>query len=388
MSFADILPFRLTNINKYFRKLLKGADNNNIPEFIQQLRDNVNCAFDDNEILDKRQIDFYIKRSSNPKNYFSINRLAYMYSEGIGVEKNEKIFVELTKILLQNDICGYAATKMGYIYSQYDDYKDPIKAYQFTKDGFEKGSITAIVNMAIFYESGTNSVEKNISKAIELYELSITKGSNCGKRLLAKLYARVMGNFTKAQELYEDVINNDYGYNKANSLFNLGYMYQMEMPTLDTNNETAIKYYKMCIDFCSKFNRINFNELLWKAANNSALIYHNKKDYITARKLYELSFNFDNKFCASAYNLAEMYLEGHGGEKDIIYAIKFYYKGTYMHKIIKLIDENMNDDTFLDKLTDVLTYDDFWNVYKEEGVPIEIADLSERKRLSNISIDI
>lgn len=384
MDLEQVLLLRETNINKYFRKLVKGADAN-IPQFVKQFIHEFNREFNEQEILDEKQINFYKNRSLDSKNYFSINRLASKYLDGLHPsDENVEKAIKLIKMLLENDIYGSGATKMGYICTDISKYKNPTKAAEFTKMGCDKQNMWAMCNMGLFYENGENGLERNDNKAIEWYKMAADHGLYKGKVYLADIYFRKKINLSKARTLCEEVINQNYGYSKADAFFRIA--------QYETNNDKKVEFYQKCFEFCSNKNS-NYNDILWKAANNAANIYYEKNDYINSRKLYEYACFVDTPMVVSCMRLAIMCYEGKGGDKNIIQAIKYYYIGklyTDARNIISdiLVKITYNDrNDFLDKLTDVLSHDDFAILYSN-NVPNDIYELLESKRLADIQIEI
>lgn len=382
MDLEQVLLLRETNINKYFRKLVKGADAK-IPTFIKQFIHEFNCSFEEHEILDEKQINFYKNRSLDSKNYFSINRLASHYLNGCRPsDENVEMAIKLIEMLLENDIRGSGAVKMGYIYTDIPKYKNPTKAVEFTKMGCDKQNMWAMCNMGIFYEKGDNGLERDDNKAIEWYKMAVDHGSYRAKVYLADIYyKKKIDYFPTARMLCEEVINKNYGYSKADALFRIA--------QYETNSDKKVEFYQKCFDFCSNKDS-NYNDLLWKSANNAANVYYEKGDYTKSRKLYKYACFVDTPMVISCKRLAIMCYEGKGGDKNIIQAIKYYYIGKLYSDARNIIDmNNINDNQneLLDKLTDVLSYDDFMNLYSN-NVPKDIYKLLETKRLADIQIEI
>lgn len=381
-SLNAIKTFRETNINKYFRKLHKGADNN-IHEYITELRNECRCSYDEDQIFDEKQINFYKKRSVDPKNCFSMNYMSYLYYEGIHVKQNIEMSIELAKELVKNDLFGYGSTKLGYIYTHAPEFKDSVKALEFTKMGCEKKNRYALLHMGEYYELGLNGLEQNLDKAIEWYKIGIEHGSIQCKNNLAHIYLHKLDKISEAKALYTEIINDDYSSDKARAFFKLGYI----LHVIEDDKDEALKFYKKCIDFCHE--KKKYYHIMASAANNVANIYYERSNLIESRKMYELSIKFINPIIdSSCRKLGDMYLHGKGGDVNIIQAIFCYCKATLYNTAWRLITERINDNEFLNELTDVLSYDDFRAIYCDFSVPMKIYKLLEAKRLANIQIEI
>lgn len=383
-SLEEIHKFRETDINKYFRKLFKGADNG-IPEYVKELRHEINRSYTENQIYDERQINFFRKRLSNPNNYFSINHMSMLYCAGDHIKQNIKMAIELSQMIIENDIIGSSHTRLGYIHTEILEYKDPQKAYEFTKIGSDKGNPIAMRSMGVMYEVGLNNITKNMNEALNWYIKSIENGLVGSKINVAIIYEKT-DRFAEAFALYEDVINNDFGYYKASALCHIGHLTQF---TYNINMNKAKEYYRKCIDFCSSKNI--YNDILWRAANNAATVYYDENDYTEARKLYELAVKFTNEPYRPCHErLAFLYSTGKGGDVQIMKAIYIYNKVKLYDDIIKIINERLDNNQFLNELLNVLTYDDFIIAYQtcKKPIPTEIYELLEERRLADILVEI
>ncbi len=79
---------------------------------------------------------------------------------------------------------------------------DPKKAVYWTKVAMENGSLEAMLNYANYLsEDDAIFCEKDVDKAISLYEMAIRRGSKAASFNLGCLY-RDLGDFTKAFALY------------------------------------------------------------------------------------------------------------------------------------------------------------------------------------------
>lgn len=383
MSLEQIKSFRLTNTNKYFRKLTVGADAN-IPGFVDLLLTELKCSFDDLQTFDDKQINFYRTRSSDLNNYFSVCFLAYLYLLDKNNDENVTLAKQLMESLLPNDTYGFAASKLGYIYAD-TKFKDSIKEYEYTKMGCEKGNVTAMTNMSIYYESNTH-IPNYLDEAIRYCEMAIANGSVRAKCNLASLYHHYskIRNIQLARKLYEEAIQEDYGRKKASALRRLGNLYNDFNVTGNPGNNTskAVEYYTLCANF------MFFKGITGDAACKAGDIYYNYyNNYEKSRHYYELAKRYESLTAPSCLRLAAIYLEGKAGETNILQGIRFCYLGNNYWYARREISKHIDDIAFLKELINIMSFDDFATLY-ENKIPDQIYELLEEKRLANILIEI
>lgn len=382
MDLEQIKSFRLTNTNKYFRKLTAGADAN-IPGFVDLLLTELKCSLDDLQTFDDKQINFYRTRSSDLNNYFSVCFLTYLYLSDVNNDENITLSKQLMESLLPNDTYGFAATKLGYIYAE-TTFKDPVKEYEYTKMGCDKGNVTAMTNMSIYYEINTN-IPNHLDEAIRYCEMAIANGSVRAKCNLASLYHHYtkFRNIELARKLYEETIREDYGRKKASALRKLGMLYHDHAVTVSpqTNANKALEYYTLCANFMS------FKGTTGDAARRAGDIYFSRQNYKESRHYYELAQRYESLTGQSCLRLASSYLEGKGGDVNILQGIRFCYLGNNYWYAKREISKHIDDIAFLMELINRMSYDDFAILY-DNHIPDQIYELFEKKRLTNILIEI
>lgn len=369
MDINKIKSIRSSDVNKYFRKLMKGADDKN-PDFIKLLVDEYKCDYLDRQTMDEKQINFYKKRSLDKQNshkyYFSINYLVRLYINHHFIEKNDTRAKELAESLLIIDEYGYAAFNLGYLYNRSDEYRDYTKSKEFYEIAFNKNCVHSSLGLGLSYQEG-HGVKQDIIRAKELYEIGASHGSHRDIISLAYLWENGYGvsyNEDKAIELYRSVIPVNFGYAKSFAAFRLGALFSYNDDK--KNIPEAIKFLKLSIE--------THYENIKHAANGLGNIYYNEvgfMDKALARKYYELSYNQDtnpsNTLCG--IRLGKMFCDGEGGSIDLVRAVQILSRYSYgtreeVKKIIYDIIEKGDMQT-LENIVEVVPHSDFINVYFE-----------------------
>ncbi len=253
-------------------------------------------------------------------NYFKENKDAdhtcmYVYSHcfliGYGTEID---YCESLKYAKKSADLGNAiATRLvAYIYEKGIGVEEDLNiAFEYYKKAADLGEPGANTKVADFYYYGA-VVEKNTEKAIEYYEKAISLGHIFAiSKLANKLYE--LCEYERALPLFEQAAEygNDEGYLYA------AYMLSDET-ILPVNYEKAVKYYQILAD---KKNA--------RAMNNLAVLYENgygvEKNLHKAFELFkEATENGGNSLEFS--NLGNCYFYGRGTEKDYQKALEAFLK--------------------------------------------------------------
>jgi TPR repeat protein len=109
------------------------------------------------------------------------------------------------------------------------------------------------------------------------------------------------------------------------SMYNLGLYYHIGQ-NVTLNYKTAVKYYKMALEKGAKKKSADSQRVIAAASNNLALLYLNgqgvEKDAAKAVELYTVAANLGNAI--SQRKLGECYEKGEGVEENAAEAVKWY----------------------------------------------------------------
>ena len=182
----------------------------------------------------KTDVVNFLKNSSQNGNCYSSYLLGILYREGNGVKKSfddSKFYFELSA----NQGNCHGLNSIGYLYKDKGDNKNAIYYFEKAK---QKGNSTAIYNLAEIYEVGS---EKNIDKALKLYEKAAIHNSILSLKKLGSFYM----NGTYVDKSFYMA---EYYYNKAGSLGN-SFSYfllgeKFENDSIHNNPLIAKEYYQ------------------------------------------------------------------------------------------------------------------------------------------------
>ncbi len=241
-----------------------------------------------------------------------------------------------------------------------------------------KHDLDMTVFLGYMYDEGFG-VEKDMQKAVELYEKAADKKHAYGQNNLGYAYANGEGvekDMKKGYELFKKSANqgNMSGQNS------LGYAYA-HGEGVEKDIKEAIKWYKRAADrgYAS-------------AQNNLACVYENgdsgiKPGIKEAIKWYERSAVQGNS--AALNNLGYAYAHGEGVEKDMKKAIKLYKKAAAQRNLTA--QRNLNDifktmPICRENYVDLYTYSDNVNVREKEILKALLA--SEYKHCLRQFVDV
>lgn len=155
--------------------------------------------------------------------------------------------------------------------------EDQLEIVKMLQEEADEGNAEAQYQIAMFTECGLDGYQKNLKKALELYQSSALQGHAGSKRALGEFYEEGKGvpkDLKKAIKLFEEAANQG----DAVAQFHLGVNYE----------------------------------------NGTGVV----KDLRKALNWYELAANQGD--AAAQFNLASMYESGTGVEKDLRKALKWY----------------------------------------------------------------
>lgn len=147
---------------------------------------------------------------------YSANYLGHMYKNGTAVEKDLVKAIELYNLAISKGNT-LAINNRGFLYKTQKEYD---KALQLFQTNYNNSTI--LNNLADMYINGLGT-EKNIEKAIDLYEISSKLGDNNACQWLATLYIKkdTLEYDEKAIQLLEIAIENGF----ENRIFDLIKLY-------------------------------------------------------------------------------------------------------------------------------------------------------------------
>lgn len=241
----------------------------------------------------------------------------------------------------QNLINGGSTNKVLPIVTEYN------KKYEETNIDMVKvlasdNDSVAIYELASRYRRGEDGVEKNISKAIELYEKVLKYERHIGALYwLGRMYLegeKGSENAIKAVSFFEQAVSLGDG----DSAIKLGLMYELG-DVVEIDYDKALELYLFAIEhgrsdgyyfageiyrYKSMFDKaVSFYEKAvvnkdYEAALPLGWLYEDgigvEKDYVKAFELYKIAY--DNGVSGSSCNLGKMYFLGRGTEVDEVLA--------------------------------------------------------------------
>ena len=181
--------------------------------------------------------------NTNLKNSYSIHFLAYMYSHGLGVEKNYNKAYELYMMAIKKgnlqslmNIGFLEARGVGF------DFK---KIIDMCNREIENNDIGAYNKLGYMHEFGYG-MEINHVEAIRLYEIGVEKGHTQSLYMLARILennSKHKCNYVKVLQLYKAAIKKDH----LGSLICLANMYK-DRYNIKQNGAKAIKLFEIAIE--------------------------------------------------------------------------------------------------------------------------------------------
>ena len=271
----------------------------------------------------------------------SIDSIKYHY--GIGFPKNEK---KAKEFCLKSESKGNKFAKAIKLYFGWETNKNVEKTIEILKEIVRENENTknqkrnrfkeiekqqllfSLSLLAYIHKNGEEGkIEKDIFKAIELYEKAVEMCDPLSTFTLAFIYQKgeegvLEKNILKAIQLYEKAVL----LGNSNAMNNLALFYQNgEKEVLKKDPIKAIQLYEKSVEMGNS-----------TAMNNLALLYQKgeegliEKNVLKAIKLFEKSVEMGNS--TAIIKLALLYQKGEEGvlEKNILKAIKLFEKAVEM----------------------------------------------------------
>ncbi|CZE49860.1 tetratricopeptide repeat protein [Campylobacter geochelonis] len=197
-----------------------------------------------------------------------------------------------------------------------DIEKDMEKAIELFEISVNGGNSEAMVDLGALYDEGSSLIEANHTKAKKLYEKAIaTNGHVYAYHNLAMMYSEGRGveqNDKKALELLEKAAEKGY----LPSQREVGDMYKNGIGT-QKDEAKALKWYEKAAEQGDAF-----------AQNDVGLMYHyglgTKIDYKKAMYWYEKAA--EQRSSRAIFNIGLLYEKGLGVDKDLDKARDYYKK--------------------------------------------------------------
>ena len=169
------------------------------------------------------------------------SRLAYMYSNGLGVSQDYAASARYYEIAAKNGHVN-AQYNLGRMYVKgLGVAQDYTKAAELYAKAAEQGHIEAQTGLGNLYYNG-RGVERDYTKAAEFYTKAAANGSRAAAHNLGRMYFLGRGvkqDYIKAAELYRKSAAQDY----ASSQYELANMYEKGLGVKQDVRE-AIKFYR------------------------------------------------------------------------------------------------------------------------------------------------
>lgn len=301
LSLDDIHRLKNTDINKYFRELTKGADND-IEEY-EQLFKLEQMAYDTNgQIYDSKQIEFYKERADNEKYIYKCSCfiMGLLYFTGVGVENNINISKKYLKKAIEKQY-GPAYNIIGNMYYNEKQYGKAKECYCL---GIKYGSIASISNMGMMYAFGI-CVEQSYEQAFYYYDLAAKSNNHHALYSVGNMYHRglfVPKDISKAIDYYMKAAENK----QKDAAHALGQLYN-EGKHVEKDIVKAVYYYVMAHSYYSAknviFKLIEQNDIVTLKRILADISYIELANIYTNTDIPEYIINWMNEAKAELTNL-------------------------------------------------------------------------------------
>ncbi|MCM1297805.1 MAG: WG repeat-containing protein, partial [Muribaculaceae bacterium] len=122
---------------------------------------------------------------------------------------NKVKYLDYMNKALAADSLAWTGTNLGYYYLDRDDWKNAAKYFKIAAD---RKNAKGRVELAYMLRTGGHGLDRDLYKAIEIYEKETVKRENTfWFEKLAECYVE-LGEYRKARSIYEDLINYDFDY--------------------------------------------------------------------------------------------------------------------------------------------------------------------------------
>lgn len=151
--------------------------------------------------LDYHKGLFWYKKAIAQNHTLALRRMAWLYDNGVGVQKNSKKALQYTKRAAElND--QQAQYEYALAFEKANDYKNAVKWH---KKAAKPGHLDAEFQLGYIYQEGLGEIERNPYKARKYYEPLAASGNAAALNNLANLYNDGRGvrqDYKKALDLY------------------------------------------------------------------------------------------------------------------------------------------------------------------------------------------
>ncbi|WLF84948.1 tetratricopeptide repeat protein [Moraxella sp. ZY210820] len=237
--------------------------------------------------------------------------------------------------------------------------QDYQKAFEWYMKAANNGHLEAMNSVAYMYDNGYASNDVDVIQAEKWYKKAADKGHASSQFMLAIIY-RDDETFQN-KKLYREYLVKSANNGHDPAQYELALAYEDGLYGFKQDEKQAVKYYQLAV---AQKHPI--------ATNNLALMYEEgrgvNKDINKALSLYEQAYQLGD--VAAAYNLGNLYYEGELVKKD-------YKKAVMYHEFVL---ENTDDHDFLHDSLDQLI-----NMYENGGYGIK-KNLRKVKELEQMDI--
>ncbi|KAI8840377.1 hypothetical protein BJ741DRAFT_597160 [Chytriomyces cf. hyalinus JEL632] len=182
--------------------------------------------------------------------------------------------------------------------------------------GMDAGSVECISQLGLLYQKGTG-VEKDVKKAVELFEKAVSLGCSLGCYYLGTLhedgYDGILKDLSKAATFFEQAVQLEDGSSAA-AKRNLARLYDKGIG-VEQSHELSLQYYLEAAKFEDAW---ALYTLGLKYANGTGV----EQDYSIAFEFYERAAKQNN--AAAMSNLGYLLGESRGCAKDSVRAAEFF----------------------------------------------------------------
>gem|GEM_PF-285814 len=257
----------------------------------------------------------YFERSAGMGNTYAMTVLAYLFEDGIGVDKNEaKAFEWYIKAAEAGDETAMRISADIYWSGQFVP-KNEGKAVQWYIKAAGLGEANAMRSLGSLYANGLGGIAKDESKAVEWYRKAAEQGNTDAQVNLGFMYETGKGiakDETKAVEWYRKAAEQGNVYGQKN----LGGMYQ--------NGTGITKDEAKAVEWYRKSAEQNYSVAQYQVG----VMYQNgtgiTKDAVKAVEWYRKSA--EQNYSVAQYQVGVMYQNGTGITKDAVKAVEWYRK--------------------------------------------------------------
>lgn len=302
-----------------------------------------------------------IAKAAELRELKAVYLMAVLHLRGLGVKQDNKTAIEYAS--LASDLGSIEAKNLlGLIYNGIGTKPAKQIAFQWFSRAASLNMPNALSNLGVMYENG-EIVEKDIFKAIDLYEKAFLLGHDIAGLNLGRIYFSGKGveaDKAKAMSIYNEVEENG----SCQALYSLALLY-LSGDDIEKDVDKAIQLLeslaelkhpesmnilgrifesdeygvKNITEAVKKYKEAHHRGCLEATYNLARLYYHGKgvpRDYAQARKLFEKCA--DSGFAEAMHIIGVMYYNGDGVPIDKTKAIEMWQKAADHGSIKALLD--------------------------------------------------